>query len=98
MKSSDVIARITGRSCGSVTSRTAAQRPAPSTAAASCSSSGMLCSPASSVIVVCGMPAQTPTTMTAGSAVVKSPSQLMLVSRADARGSVLVEHAGVAGG
>ena len=53
------------------------QAVAPSTAAASCMSSGIACRPASRAIVVCGMPAQTPTTMTAGSAQEKLESQSM---------------------
>ena len=85
MKSSDVIATITGRSPGSVTCQNRRQVPAPSTAAASCSEVSMACIPASRVIVVCGIPAQTPTTITAGSAVEKSPSQLMSPSRPTAR-------------
>ncbi len=72
-----VIATITGRSCGNVIVRKRCQALAPSTAAASWSSSWIDCTPASRAIVVCGMPAQTPTRITAGSAHVKSDSQSM---------------------
>ena len=75
MKSSVVIAMITGFSWGSVIVRKRCQAVAPSTAAASCSSSWIDWSPARSAIVVCGIPAQTPTRITAGSAQVKLESQ-----------------------
>ena len=81
MKSSVVIAMITGRSCGSVIVRKRCHAVAPSTAAASCSSSRIDCTPASSAIVVCGMPAQTPTRITAGSAHVKLDSQSVCRAR-----------------
>ena len=70
----------TGLIEGQVTFLNRSQVPAPSSAAASCSSCGVFCSPASSATVVCGMPAQTPTTITAGRARVKPPSQSMLLS------------------
>ena len=75
MKSSVVIAMITGRSCGSVIVRNRWKAVAPSTAAASCRSSRIDWSPASSATVVWGIPAQTPTRITAGSAQVKLESQ-----------------------
>ena len=68
---------ITGRSCGSVIVQKRCSAVAPSTAAASCRSSRIDCTPASSAIVVCGIPAQTPTRITAGSAHLKSDSQSM---------------------
>ena len=77
MKSSAVIAMITGFSCGTVIVRNRCHVVAPSTAAASCRSSRIDCRPASNAIVVCGIPAQTPTTITAGSAQVKLESQSM---------------------
>ena len=92
MKSSAVIAMITGRSCGSVIVRKRCQAVAPSTAAASCSSSRIDCRPASSAMVVCGMPAQTPTTITAGSAQLKLDSQSMFARQVGAA-QHLVEHA-----
>ena len=76
---------MTGRSDGRVTCQNRRSVDAPSMAAASCNSSGTDCRPASSTIVVCGMPAQTPTTMTAGSAVLKSPSQLVVPSNPNVR-------------
>ena len=75
MKSSVVIAMITGFSCGRVIVRKRCQVVAPSTAAASCSSSRIDCSPASSATVVWGIPAQTPTRITAGRAQLKLESQ-----------------------
>ena len=75
MKSSVVMAMITGISCGTVIVRKRCQVVAPSTAAASCSSSWIDCSPASRATVVCGMPAQTPTRITAGRAQLKLESQ-----------------------
>src|SRR5438067_10381037 len=66
-----------GRGWGSVTVRNRCQADAPSTAAASCRSSEIDCTPASRATVVCGMPAQTPTRITAGSAHEKSDSQSM---------------------
>lgn len=78
-KSSEVMATMTGRSCGSVMFQNRRQRPAPSTSPASYSSLGMPCRPASRTTVVCGMPVQTPTTMIAGSASEKSASQLISV-------------------
>ena len=51
------------------------QALAPSTAAASCSSSEIDWSPASSATVVWGIPAQTPTRITAGNAQLKLESQ-----------------------
>ena len=73
-----VIDAITGRIAGSDTLKNRRQAPAPSMAAASRCSSGICWSAASSVIVVCGMPTQMPTTMTAGRAVSKVPSQLVV--------------------
>ena len=75
MKSSVVMAMITGLSCGSVIVRKRCQVVAPSTAAASCSSFWIDWSPANSATVVWGMPAQTPTRITAGSAQLKLDSQ-----------------------
>ena len=69
IKSSVVIATITGRSAGSVTFQNRRQAPAPSTAAASCSSRAIALQPGQQSDVVCGMPTQTPTMITAGSAV-----------------------------
>ena len=79
MKLSDVIDATIGRSDGRTTLRKRCHAPAPSTAAASTSSSGICWRPARSATVVCGMPTHTPTTITAGRAVLKSPSQLMLL-------------------
>ena len=93
MKSSAVIATITGFSCGSVIVRKRCQAVAPSTAAASCSSSWIDCSPASSATVVWGMPAQTPTTITAGSAQLRAREPVDVLARQVPAAQQLVEHA-----
>ena len=55
----------------------------------------MFCSPASRAMVVCGMPAQTPTTITAGRAVLKLPSQLMSLVDSPTSLQDAVDRAGV---
>ena len=88
------MARATGLIAGQVTVRKRRQAPAPSIAAASCSSCGVFCSPASSATVVCGMPAQMPTTITAGSAVASAGQPVLAVAEAEV-GERLVEDARV---
>lgn len=75
MKLRAVIARATGLRAGQVTVRNLRQAPAPSIAAASWSSRGVFWRPASRVTVVWGIPAQMPTTITAGRAVDRPLSQ-----------------------
>ncbi len=89
-KSREVIVTMIGRSCGSVMLQKRRKDEAPSMWPASYSSLGTFCSPASSTTVVCGMPVQMPTTITAGSAMEKSLSQSMLwSSRPTSRSTLL---------
>jgi len=77
MRFSDVMDAMIGRRLGNEILQKRTQALAPSTEAASYSSGAICCSPASRMTVVCGIPTHTPTTITAGNAVLKSPSQLI---------------------
>ena len=78
MKFKEVMDAITGRMDGRTMWVKRLSEFAPSTAAASSVSWGICCSPARRVTVVWGIPTHTPTTITAGRAVEKSPSQFTL--------------------
>ena len=80
MKLSNSTVPMMPRSCGNVTCRKVLTRPAPSMAAASYSSLGIVCSPASSITMIHGNVFHVFAMITAAIARCGCPSQLMLVS------------------